>query len=217
MEATASTTEGTHSIAPVQATNFNTNARDENPAGIPNDKSHDAAKISNQYILRIPRKDSGHSIDKNPQDSSFAPETSPANLLPMAKRGFPLHAYWSETSWRRFIVYNHVSMPTIIACLGLACRRVLHVGLVLDHATGTALQVAVGRIALKLSEKLDVDDMPEHAADSNYLNEEIDELFERFAARLWGQDSNRKLLLTPGTDSAYPKHLVYENDGDRKL
>ena len=135
----------------------------------------------------------------------------------MVKKGFSLTAYWGERSWSRFAVYNHVSMQTIIACLGLACRRVLHVGLVLDHAAGTALQVAVGRIALQLSEQLDIEDMAECAADSNFLNEEIDGLFEEFAPRLWGQDSNRRLLMAPGSDVAYPKHLVYENDDDRRL
>jgi hypothetical protein len=135
----------------------------------------------------------------------------------MPKKDFPLNAYWRERSWRRFEIYNHVSMQTIIACLGLACRRVLHVGLVLDHATGTALQVEVGRIALQLSEQLDIEDMSECAANPNFLNQEIDELFDKFASRLWGQDSNRTLLMAPGSDVAYPKHLVYENDADRKL
>jgi hypothetical protein len=181
------------------------------------DRSHAPAETVATFTLHVP-SDSPERIfkDKSP-DISAVPTAPPTHDSEMTKKGFPLNGYWSEASWRRFIVYNHVNMPTIIACLGLACRRVLHVGLVLDHTVGTALQVAVGRIATKLTEELVIDEMPEYAADPNYLNEEIDELFGEFAARLWGQDSNRRLLMRPGTDIAYPNHLVYENDGDRKL
>ena len=72
-------------------------------------------------------------------------------------------------------------------------------------------------IARTLSSELSAEyDLIERAEDPNYLDEEIDALFEDHSP-IWSLDSDRTKLLAPGIDESYPKDLFYEESEDQKM
>tara|TARA_R110002003_G_scaffold121_23_gene10834 strand:- start:445 stop:3300 length:2856 start_codon:yes stop_codon:yes gene_type:complete len=141
-------------------------------------------------------------------------EAGPKKFIP--RRKLPLNEYWTESDWRGFTLKTGVSITTLLSAIGLPIRRVI-TGVAVKHPIGTILSEEVNHLATTLYAQLSADDLVLAAADSSYLNDEIDALLDEYAPDIWGMDADRSRLLKPGTDHQYPKALVYEADEDRKL
>jgi hypothetical protein len=148
-----------------------------------------------------------------PQYDSARPKT-----LSAIDRRLPPTEYWSEKSWKPFLKSNVVTLSTLISRLGLTFynlrskRRVR-----VHHPAGEQLLDEVFTIASLLYTQLSADQLVQAAADSSFLNEDIDLLLEEYAPSIWAVDADRSNLLQAGELELYPKDLVYEDDDDRKL
>lgn len=89
--------------------------------------------------------------------------------------------------------------------------------LIFDYPPAKSLDLELDTIAMRLYVRLTPVQLSKRAADSSFLNKEIDILFNEYAPDIWSMDSDRTHLLEPSDRHIYAKHLVYEDDSDRKL
>lgn len=134
-------------------------------------------------------------------------------------RKLPLDQYWDEKDWQFF--HTQADEWDIL----LATMRSLGLKATPCHPTHfqftienyVSLGKDINKIARTLSSKYSAEyEMIECAEDPNYLDAEIDALFEDHSF-IWGLDSDRTKLLAPGVDVNYPKDLFYEESEDQKM
>jgi hypothetical protein len=138
---------------------------------------------------------------------------------PTTTRKLPLDKYWDEEEWQ-FFHEEADERDTLLAtmrCLGLKAtpRRPTHFSFTIENYV--SLGKDINKIARTLwSELSAADELIECAEDPNYLDAEIDVLFEDHSS-IWSLDSDRTKLLAPGADENYPKDLFYEESEDQKM
>jgi hypothetical protein len=167
------------------------------------EQHHDSA---NGPIITVPGFDSQPTLSP----SATNPPTMAYKRVPL-----PLDEYWDEGSWHHFYNTNTRCLFQTMRSLGLHVGRGVG-GFVFTNEDSTKLHNDVNTIAATLAEQLSVDQLIHHAADSNFLNEHIELLFEKHSS-IWSQDADRSQLLAPGVEKAYPKNLVYEENKDQRM
>jgi hypothetical protein len=137
---------------------------------------------------------------------------------PTTTRKLPLDKYWDEEEWELFNEQadeQDVLLATMRS-LGLKAtpRHPTHFKFTIENFV--SLGKDINRIARPLSSELLAAQLLECVEDTNYLDEEIDALFENHSP-IWSLDSDRTKLLARGVDENYPKDLFYEESEDQKL
>ena len=138
---------------------------------------------------------------------------------PDTTRKLPLDKYWDREEWQ--FLHTQVDERDILLAtmrsLGLKAtpRHPTHFTFTIENFV--SLGKDINLIARTLSSKFSAEDeLIERAEDPNYLDEEIDALFEDHSP-IWSLDSDRTKLLAPGVDGSYPKDLFYEESQDQKM
>lgn len=138
---------------------------------------------------------------------------------PDTTRKLPLDKYWDREEWQ--FLHTQVDERDILLAtmrsLGLKAtpRHPTHFTFTIENFV--SLGKDINLIARTLSSKLSAEnELIERAEDPNYLDEEIDALFEDHSP-IWSLDSDRTKLLAPGVDESYPKDLFYEESEDQKM
>ncbi|KAH7088144.1 hypothetical protein FB567DRAFT_579092 [Paraphoma chrysanthemicola] len=150
------------------------------------------------------------------QTTTFQEYIVPQNIVPRRNKTLPLNEYWTHMDWQGFVLRTSISIKVLVSSMGFLTKRSLS-GMVVNHPKGFKLSEEVNSLATKLYARLSVAELVNAAADSSHLNDEIDLLLDEYAPDIWGMDADRSLLLVAGSDVAYPKDLVYEDDDDRKM
>lgn len=138
---------------------------------------------------------------------------------PDTTRKLPLDKYWDKEEWQFFHTQadeRDILLATMRS-LGLKAtpRHPMHFTFTIENYV--SLGKDINMIARTLSSELSAEyDLIERAEDPNYLDEEIDALFEDHSP-IWSLDSDRTKLLAPGIDESYPKDLFYEESEDQKM
>lgn len=140
------------------------------------------------------------------------------STMPLAKRTLPLAEYWNEKDWRYFYLRHSERQITLatMQSLGLkvTSRHPIHFRFDIEHFV--TLGSDINKTAKELSGEFSASQLIQFAANPNYLNDQIDDLFERHSP-MWSLDADRSKLLAPGLDKNYPKDLFYEESEDQRL
>ncbi|KAL6711152.1 hypothetical protein ACN47E_005683 [Coniothyrium glycines] len=184
--------------------------------------SNAAAHTPTKYLTEHHKNVLHGDLQSLPQSSSYSTpgpssQRSLAPSAPLQINSIPLDQYWDATVWCRFLKGCTVSMKAIVACLGLRSHWKQRRCMAFDYVPAAQLSQEIENIAARLYVQLTGEQLVHCAADSTYLDEEVDILLDEFAPQIWGLDCHRTQLLQPGAEELYPKHLVYEEDEDRKL
>jgi hypothetical protein len=153
------------------------------------------------------------------EDESDQPVTNGTSRL--KKIDLPLLKDWDEESWQHFYLQGNEDslMLATMQSLGLKAKPRDRVSSSFVVEAYASLCKDICKIAAKLCNKFSAADLIRFAADSSYLDEEIDIIFDDWS-HVWSIDADRKKLLDPThpkNDALYPKDLVFEEDDDRKL
>jgi hypothetical protein len=150
------------------------------------------------------------------EDASDQPVTNGTSRL--KKVDLPLDKDWDEDRWQHFYLQGNEDSLMLATMLSLGLKatprdRISSSFIVGDYAS---LCKDICKIAAKLCNKFSAADLIRFAADSSYLDEEIDIVFDDWS-HVWSVDADRARLLIPGSEPLYSKDLVFEEDDDRKL
>ena len=141
------------------------------------------------------------------------------------ERTLPLDEYWDEDTWRWYYIRSckrckgleRQALLRTMRSLGLNVIPLSSMGIRnLDKRSFVTLDNDINMAATTLSEQFSANELVRHAANSNYLDEEIDALLQEHSS-IWSMGSDRSQLLVPGVDENYPKHLFYEENEDQKM
>ncbi|KZM28401.1 uncharacterized protein EKO05_0004868 [Ascochyta rabiei] len=157
-------------------------------------------------------------IESQPSLSTLGPPAGSASAMPLARRPLPLNEYWDKHTWRFYHLRGNerqIFLQTMRS-LGLKVVSLHRVHLSYDKRTFVTLDDDVTMIAEKLSSQFSANQLIQFAADSNYLNEQIDVLLQTHSP-MWSLDADRSQLLVPGVEEEYPKYLFYEESEGQKL
>jgi hypothetical protein len=151
----------------------------------------------------------------NPQEVSpnFGPTTTNSTSMPSRTRSYPLDEYWDEDTWRHYAHNGRLIVP-IMRSLGL---KVSDRGDIAQNGPTAALMEDVDACAKMLCDQFPVQDLIICAANPNYLDTTIFDLFDIYDAKMWSQDADRSVTLKAGEEASYPKELFYEDDDNRRL
>jgi hypothetical protein len=149
-------------------------------------------------------------------DSSDQPVTNGTSRV--KKVNLPLDEDWDEDRWHYFYLQgdeNSLMLATMLS-LGLKAtpRDRISFSFVIEHYASLCKDIC--KIAAKLCNKFSAAELIKFAANSSYMDEEIDIIFDDYS-HIWSVDGDRTKLLTPGSNALYPQDLSYEEDDDRKL
>ena len=177
-----------------------------------------------EYVERKRPRATTFEIPERQSSRSFATEEE-GDLIsrdinnPDTTRKLLLDKYWDREEWQFF--YTQASELDILLAtmrsLGLKAtpRHPTHFKFTIENYV--SLGKDVNRIARALSSEFSaVHELIERAEDPNYLDAEIDALFENHSL-IWSLDSDRTKLLAPGVDENYPKDLFYEESEDQRM
>jgi hypothetical protein len=127
-----------------------------------------------------------------------------------------LPEYWDSSIWQRFTKTAVITVSKAVQCLGINPKHGNR-GIVFPHPVQQSLSTDIDAIATKLYAQLPADELVRCAADSNYLNKELDIILDTYALDIWSIDADRAGMLEAGEENAYEENLVYEYDDDRRL
>lgn len=149
----------------------------------------------------------------------FGSEDEPMkdSTKPRESSQLQLGQYWSNDDWRLFFLTGEEReiMLATMRSLGLRATRTDFTEVGIDIMGFESLVEDINKIAHILSSSCSVSQLFRHAEDRNYLDNQIDTLFETHSL-IWSLDADRTKLLKPGTDEYYPEHLFYEESEDQK-
>lgn len=175
------------------------------------------AKRQSKSTLKVKAEKIEAETDVDSEEAT-SDQSVPNGILKLKKVDLPLDKDWDEDRWQHFYLQGNEDslMLAMMLSLGLKATprdRISSSFVVADYAS---LCKDVCKIAAKLCNKFSAADLIRFAADSSYLDEEIDIVFDNWS-HVWSVDADRAKLLIPGTEPLYPKDLVFEEDDDRKL
>ncbi|KAJ4365969.1 hypothetical protein N0V95_000344 [Ascochyta clinopodiicola] len=141
-----------------------------------------------------------------------------SSAMPLAKRPLPLNEYWDKSTWRFYHLRGNERQALFqtLRSLGLKVIPLHRVHFSIDKTTFATLDNDIDTIAETLSSQFSANQLVQSAADSNYLNEQIDALLQKHSS-MWSLDADRSQLLVPGVEEEYPKDLFYEESEGQKL
>ncbi|KAF9697219.1 hypothetical protein EKO04_004854 [Ascochyta lentis] len=160
----------------------------------------------------------GTEFESQTSPSTLDPPAGGTSVMPLAKRRLPLNEYWDKDTWR-FLYLRGNERQTLLQTmrsLGLKVVFLHRVHLSFDKKTFVTLDSDINTVAKTLSSRFSTNEIIRFAADSNYLNEQIDVLLQTHST-MWSLDADRSQLLVPGVEEEYPKHLFYEESEDQRI
>lgn len=154
---------------------------------------------------------------RSSQHATSLPERS-FSAMPLGRRSLSMVEYWNEEAWRYHYLRGNERIALLQTMQSLGLNVVLKhpVHFKYDKKDFTALDDDVNTIAEQLSDQFSANQLIHNAADSNYLNEQIDGLFVTHSP-MWSLDADRSQMLYAGVNEIYPKHLFYEESEDQKM
>ncbi|KAJ4322081.1 hypothetical protein N0V94_002549 [Neodidymelliopsis sp. IMI 364377] len=179
--------------------------------------SSDESEIDNDILIHGTAGTQPTTITfaNSPQEASPKSGLTTANStsMPSKTRSYPLNEYWNEDTWRHYAHNGRLLVP-IMRSLGL---KVSDRGDIAQNGHTAALMDDVDACAKMLCDQFPVQDLIICAANPNYLDTTIFDLFDIYDAKMWSQDADRSVTLKAGEETSYPKELFYEDDDDRQL
>ncbi|KAJ8117837.1 hypothetical protein OPT61_g1053 [Boeremia exigua] len=152
------------------------------------------------------------------KDVGFDRESVTDNGMVLTTMELPLNRYWNEDEWRSFHLRGNEREILLSTMRSLGLKATLQHDIQFRFAIEHFVSLGndINEYAWKLSRKLSTVDLVKQAGDKDYLDEEIDLLFETHAA-IWSGDADRTKLISPGADKNYPRDLIYEEHLDQRL
>ena len=170
-----------------------------------------------------PRKEQGSSFVKSTTEDVSSERTVQEGVetgftMPLAKRNLRLDQYWDKEAWRTFYLRENerqIFLATVRS-LGLKVKPRQRMRFEFEIENFINLGRDVNRVAKTLSGKFSAAQLIRDAANSEYLDDHIDTLFDIHSS-IWSIDADRTKLLTAGAKKEYPKDLFYEESDDQKV
>lgn len=140
------------------------------------------------------------------------------DVISLTGKDILLNDYWGQEVWQLVFLQAHERkiLLATMRSLGLKATLLHHTNFKFGIEHFVSLGKDINNIAWTLGSKHSVKQLMECAQDRNYLDEEIDSLFEIYSS-IWSLDSDRTKLLSPGFDENYPRDLFYEESDDQKM
>lgn len=151
-------------------------------------------------------------------ERGFRTQRAIDSTKPLATSKMPLTEYWSKDEWHSFYLEGDEREAVLATMQSLGLRAILRHPVLfrINVEPFGSLGTDINRIALRLSGQFSAAQLIQYAEDQNFLDDDIDTLFETHSS-IWSLDADRTMLLAPGVDNNYPKDLFYEESEDQKL